>query len=434
MTSTKLRGGAIFLTVCAMLLGVATQFASSAAAMDFMQVSTTYPQIVDSTNQDWVRFRGADYNLIEYTTLNPPQQEDVDNIAGTSGCTACMGFSVIRFPINWNFLEPSPGLANINWGYVDQIVSFVQMAENDGVYVIIDMSQWNTSQCFSALYGNGFPGWVVDDMLGTYGDGNCAYMNALNPTQGSADFWTEFWQNPTIPASAAIDAGYGNTVWDAYSYIWRVVAWQLRNYPNVLGWDIMNEPEVGNPTYWSTLESSTLPNFYEYVGTRIRWSDWASQYNNMNHILFFEGIEGATDSGLVEPSFPSPANIALAPHAYPPQSEWKSCEDLSAFAHTDLDWAATRNLPVIFGEFGADSEDYKGSGGPTFAADMSHIISVNGQSWIWWNYEPYRTQPGPTQPTFSLAYLDANLKAIRSYTAVADLKKNINIYSGTECP
>lgn len=384
----------IFLGTFTVFMAAYTNISAAAAAMNFLQVSKQFPQFVDSRG-NWYRFRGVNYNSIMGTTLASPQQEDVDKIAS-------MKFSIIRFPINWNFLEPSPGAINSN--YLNQIVSFVHMAENDGVYVIIDMHQWTASQCFNFVSngiqfgGQGFPGWVVDDLIGS-----CAQQN--NP-DGVTEFWTKFWSNPTIPASAAINAGAGNTVWDAYSYAWRVVVWQLRNYPNVLGWDMMNEPEAGSLD-WGYVYGSVLPAFYLYIGTRIRWSDWADQYENKNHILFFEGIEGATSSALGKPDLP---NIALADHAYLVPPDWASCSDAQELAHMSLNWATFFNLPFILGEFNANSSVR----GLTFVSNMSRIVSVNGQSWAWWTYQPK-----------SLG---------KSSIPYAQLKPNIDTYSGQECP
>jgi hypothetical protein len=74
------------------------------------------------------------------------------------------------------------------------------------------------------------------------------------------------------------------------------------------------------------------------------------------------------------------------------------------------------------GEFGAEANTTNGA---TFAKLVSHIISVNGQSWSWWYYDPYVGGAG------SLTYMDGSTE--KDALAVAELKKSLLVFSGNEC-
>lgn len=362
-------------------------------------------QLVDDGG-NWWRIKGANYNLIEFDTRRAPEPAQVEHLAH-------IGFNFIRFPINWSFLEPSPG--NIDWSYVDQIEALVEMAAAQRLWVLVDMHQWNASPCFgNAIYGNGFPEWFVDAVLGE----SCSrYRN--DPTKiGVGKFWDNFWTNPTLPSSAGTYAGV--PAWVAFADAWRVVAWRLRNHDNVVGWDILNEPARGPRTPETALNGEILPAFYASVGARIRWSDWRDT-DFRNHVLFFEGQDGDVKPSLSKPPL---TNTALSPHLYSAESGWSDCLQLSSLAHRGLDKGAAFGIPVVFGEFGAE---YVGPAtaarGDVFAAIVSRIISVNGQSWAWWEF-------GPRDRDDTMALVDS---ALHDRPTVTQLASNLLIYSGVEC-
>jgi len=352
-------------------------------------------QLVD-INGDWVRIRGTNYNRIDFTTKLPPLKEHIKKIKS-------WGFNVIRYPINWSFLEPSAG--NIDWSYVDEIEDLVRMAGEQGIYVVIDMHQWNTSQCFTYAHGNGFPKWFVDEIIGD----DC-YNN--NNDSGQTSFWHNFWSNPVLGATAGPHAN--EHAWDVFGEAWRHVAWRLRNYKNVVGWDILNEPYSGGVSEVE-LNSNILPSFYETVGNKIRLSDTLS--DGKHHVLFIEGQDGDIKPSMSKPDL---NNIVLSPHLYTDPEYWDECQFLSSVAHRGLDKGASWNIPVFFGEFGATSL----GDGPEFADHVSRIIGANGQSWAWWNF-------GPRDGLDNMELVDSNLN---DKPVVQPLLDNLLIFDGDECP
>jgi hypothetical protein len=138
-------------------------------------------------------------------------------------------------------------------------------------------------------------------------------------------------------------------------------------------------------------------------------------------VLFFEGQDGDVKPSL---GIPPLANIALSPHLYSAESGWSDCLQLSSLAHRGLDKGAAFGIPVVFGEFGAE---YVGpqtaAPGDVFAGLVSRIISVNGQSWAWWEF-------GPRDRDDTMALVDGGL---HDRPTVAKLASNLLVYAGDEC-
>lgn len=376
-----------------------------------LQVSTTHPQFVNQSG-NWIRLRGANYNLAHHNFHNPPLASHLDKMSS-------WGFNFIRFPFNWYTLEPSIG--NTEWSYLDEIESVVSMAAERSMYVLIDMHQWNTSPYFT-YNGNGlgFPIWFVTNLVNTVLPG-CLPSNSR---EGQSRFWWAFWKNPKLDASFGIYYEQGLTAWQLFGEVWRRVAWRLRNYWNVVGWDILNEPYNGLDMSEVSLSKDILPAFYKEVGTRIRWSDWRDG-DKKSHILFIEGQDGD-----IKPSMGMPAltNFALSPHLYTAQEHWSNCQTLSEAAHKGLnktqEWMSQsdQKIPLLLGEFGANANETNGA---RFAYLVSKIISVNGQSWSWWSYDPYFTGG------YSLTYWEGQVE--KDTLAVGELKKNLLVFNGPEC-
>jgi len=394
-----------------LLLCLPDSYAIAGVTSNFLQVSNTYRQLVDQ-HGNWIRLKGVNYNLIQGSVKHSPDPTHIAHIAN-------WGFNFIRFSINWAFLEPTPG--NINWSYIDEIEHFVQMANQYGIYVLIDMHQWNTSPCFTYAFGNGFPTWFVNQI--TFNN----FCSQNNNQTGMNVFWKRFWDNPTL-----VSGPYsGKSAWDVYADAWRTVVWRLRNYSNIVGWDILNEPYLGANMDSSTFNSTILPNFYIEVGNRIRWSDWTDG-DIKHHVLFIEGEDGGITSALTKPNL---SNFVLSPHFYiNDTSLWDNCSELangtssSPGVHDGLNKGQAWGVPVVFGEFGSDSSvnGCPTSSGPLFAQYVSRIISVNGQSWAWWDFGPPWWGDG--------CNMELVTTSLQDQPAVGNLFNNLMVYSGPECP
>ena len=79
-----------------------------------------------------------------------------------------LGFNLLRLPISWSALEPTPGAYDRS--YLDRIAAVVDACTRRGILVIIDFHQ----DAFSKEIGqDGAPRWVLDLLLGP---GNYPYL------------------------------------------------------------------------------------------------------------------------------------------------------------------------------------------------------------------------------------------------------------------
>ena len=196
-------------------------------------------------------------------------------------------------------------MGTLDWTYINAIKSIVHWADLDHIYVSVDMHQWKTSS-YCINQGDGFPGWFVKQLLN---DSSC--------TNGSQEdqFLTNFWNN-----AQANNVEYHNYTtgitwinahpWDAFMNIWEVIANQLKDYNNIAGWDVLNEPEykpnamkTALSNFWDGVNlvpeqinflTAILPAFYLDVSFAIRKYD-STTANDLHHILFYEGEYGRSN-------------------------------------------------------------------------------------------------------------------------------------------
>ncbi len=141
------------------------------------------------------------------------------------------GFNCIRFGINWDGLEPEPG--KINEAYLKEIDKRVKWAEENGLWLILDMHQ----DLYGRKYGNGAPLWATldEDLPHKTGDvWSDAYL--ISPAIQKA--FDNFWKNSPAPDGIGIQ--------DHYIFLWKTLAKRYANSPSVAGFDIMNEPFMGS--------------------------------------------------------------------------------------------------------------------------------------------------------------------------------------------
>ncbi|MGL4328974.1 MAG: glycoside hydrolase family 5 protein, partial [Tannerellaceae bacterium] len=140
------------------------------------------------------------------------------------------GFNCIRYGIIWDGLEPEPG--KINEAYLKEIDKRVKWAEENGIWLMLDMHQDLYGQAFS----DGAPAWATLTNNAPHYKGNIwseAYL--ISPAVQIA--FDNFWKNAPAPDGIGIQ--------DHYINAWKVVADRYKDAPAVLGFDIMNEPFPG---------------------------------------------------------------------------------------------------------------------------------------------------------------------------------------------
>lgn len=140
------------------------------------------------------------------------------------------GYNVIRLGLIWDGVEPEPGAYDDV--YLGKIKQQAAWAEQNGIYVFLDMHQ----DLYSSLYGDGAPEWAtLHDGL-PHAEGQLwsdAYLES--PAVNRA--LDRFWDNAPGPGGVGLQ--------DRYAAMWRHVAEFFSDCPNLIGYDLMNEPYPG---------------------------------------------------------------------------------------------------------------------------------------------------------------------------------------------
>lgn len=172
-----------------------------------------------------------------------------------------LGFNVIRLPVNWSQLEPTPGLYNS--GYIDRIAQVVGWAAGQGIYTVIDMHEDDYSRFTPDTAPLAAPGGLIGPTAesGGHADGapRWAVMASGVPAEGvdgqgelnayTAAAFTSFWENriPTGADGGPLPRGEapGPGLQDHYIGAVAALARRFAGDPAVAGIELMNEPLPG---------------------------------------------------------------------------------------------------------------------------------------------------------------------------------------------
>ena len=177
-----------------------------------------------------------------------------------------IGFDAVRVGVLWQAVEPQPGVYDD--GYLAHIAATVATLAHQGIVSLLDFHQDQYNQLFQ---GEGFPSWSVQDdglpaepQLGFGADyiGMPALQRAFD----------HFWENSPGPGGVGLQ--------DRYAAAWRHVAQRFAGNPDVLGYEVMNEPWPGS--VWSscaqtegcpTFDTGPFASFYRRTIGAIRQAD-----------------------------------------------------------------------------------------------------------------------------------------------------------------
>ncbi|HUC04377.1 MAG TPA: cellulase family glycosylhydrolase [Acidimicrobiales bacterium] len=198
--------------------------------------------ITDASGRD-LFLRGVDVTGAEDTPTADPLPYGPADFAAIRAS----GATVVRLPIAWAMIEPSPG--HLDPGAIARAVQIVQWAGDAGLHVVLDMHQYLWTPCFG---GNGMPTWTVPD---------CPAVAPTDVALQEADILVaenHFWHSRTLQSD--------------FAAAWVAVATAVGDPGYLLGYDILNEPGPGfipNEVF----EEDYLAPFYRMVGEDLRQVD-----------------------------------------------------------------------------------------------------------------------------------------------------------------
>jgi endoglycosylceramidase len=161
------------------------------------------------------------------------------------------GFDAIRYLMVWAAIEPAKG--NYDEHYLDFIEERVRWARDAGLLVVLDMHQDLYGEGFSG--GDGAPRWTCDEAK------YAAFVPKTPWFFGSLD------KNVMQCVDGLYEEGGENRA--HFVEAWRRVAKRLSKYENVVGFDILNEPNWGTYAILA-FENDKLAGFYTEVAKAVR--------------------------------------------------------------------------------------------------------------------------------------------------------------------
>jgi endoglycosylceramidase len=221
----------------------------------------------------------------------PPYAPDATGFGDDDAAfLASQGFNTMRVGVIYKAVEPTPGVYDD--AYLQRIQDTVDTLGRHGIFSLVDFHQDMYNERFQ---GEGWPDWAVqDDGLPAEPKsgfpGNYLGMPAL---QRSFD---HFWANDPGPGGVGIQ--------DRYTSAWQHVAARFRGNPNVLGYDLLNEPWPG--TAWQQCANpagcpefdARMSQFIARALTAIRQSDPDTLVFYEPQVLFNNGADtNLADSG-----------------------------------------------------------------------------------------------------------------------------------------
>lgn len=331
------------------------------------------------------------------------------------------GFNVVRLGFHWYLMEPSPGVWNQT--YFNDIIAIVNQFESYGIYVILDMHQdcWAPMYC----YAHGLPDFYAGPYnTSEYQPGGSREfplpMAEPGPDQ-CADLskglfgWASCYLTFALSAGAQRLYDNDNNTLTAFGSFWTRVADQFSSQSNILAYEILNEPWLGDVFDDPDLlipgqaDKKNLARMNQAIHEAIRTVD-------NKHIIFYEPATGgnildATPVGYTAlPGGEEYQNRSgLAYHIYCPllesdmpyhptnhsvltylieAVEFAACDLLNTYQYdtraNDVLRLHTAGFMTEFGEILSDENDYSMGYVQYTVNKMDEIF----HSWTYWGLTP----------------------------------------------
>ena len=165
------------------------------------------------------------------------------------------GFNIVRLGVMWPGVEPTQGSYNAT--YLDEIEVIVNHLKEHNIYVILDFHQDLLHRKFC---GEGLPDYVLDVCTAAYYNGNVPAFprpvgNSTYPVDENGDpdidsclskGFFDYYMSAEV--GATFQCLYENVdgLWDSFAAYWTVIATRFKDYRNVLGYELINEPWLGD--------------------------------------------------------------------------------------------------------------------------------------------------------------------------------------------
>jgi endoglycosylceramidase len=309
----------------------------------------------------------------------PYTAESIGFGADDAAFLAGEGFNTVRLGVSYAGVEPTPG--QYDEQYLAVVRSTVRMLGQHGIYVLLDFHQDMYNERFG---GHGFPDWAVyDDGLAHEPDyGHPANYFVMPGLQRA---FQSFWFNRAGPGSVGLQ--------DRFAAAWRRVAEHVGDEPNLVGYDLLNEPWPPGTRWTACLgracefDSGLLTDFVRRVTVAIRTVDLDTLVWYEPNQLFNVGAP-TSHGGAADP------NAGFTYHHYCSASTCDRQVSANAAAQSDKTGDA-----LLMSEFGATDD-------PQALRRVAHEADRNMTSWQNWTYYNAQSRGRPVIPRTKSIIID----------------------------
>ncbi|SNY95101.1 cellulase family glycosylhydrolase [Flagellimonas pacifica] len=198
-------------------------FGAKAIAQDFLTTS----------NQKFIDHEGNQIILHGINYVNKSAKVDQKQFSNPENFQLMKkwGLNCLRLGVIWAGVEPQPGIYDEE--YLKDLDKQVKWANDNGIYVFLDMHQ----DLYSQLYSDGAPEWAtLTDGQPHIAEGP-VWSDAYFTSPAVKTAITNFWENKAASDNVGVQ--------DHYIKMWKMLAKRYAGNSSVIGFDLINEPNLG---------------------------------------------------------------------------------------------------------------------------------------------------------------------------------------------
>ncbi|KNG88132.1 cellulase [Aspergillus nomiae NRRL 13137] len=331
-------------------------------------------------------------------------EQDVQNLHD-------LGLNIVRLGHSWAGAEPVRG--EYNQTFLDIMKQQTKMAEDHGLYVLVDVHQ----DCLARqLCGNGAPDWFVQKDWVSSGK---MYPYPLKTTPFPVDdrgFPTPESLCGTVDwalsyTSVAIGNAFGRLynnydgLGDAFAAYWKKLASEYVQTTNIVGYNLLNEPWVGDTWADPTL---LVPGVADHKVMEGLWNRATKQIRTVDNdtLIWFEGATLDVLSGFNDVPLGDGSKSVHSFHYYSPPQMGSISNTLDNRRKDNERLRTTGVLTELTFWMGDDKQ----------MQDLADAMSATDEkmvSWIGWAYENlYNGTSGQAYPELATHYSRAYPAAV----------------------
>ncbi|GFF35857.1 endoglycoceramidase [Aspergillus udagawae] len=331
-------------------------------------------------------------------------EQDVQNLHD-------LGLNIVRLGHSWAGAEPVRG--QYNQTFLDIMKKQTKMAEDHGLYVLVDVHQDVLAR---QLCGHGVPDWFVKkDWVSSWK--RYPFPLKLTPFPvdnngfpspqslcGSVDWSLSYTSVAVCNAFGRLYNNYDG-LGDAFAAYWKKLASEYVETTNVVGYNLLNEPWVGDSVADPTL---LVPGVADHKVLEGLWNRAAKQIRTVDNdtLIWFEGATIDILSGFNNVPLGDGSKSVHSFHYYSPP-QLSSISTTLNNRRKDNERLRTAGVLTELTFWMGDDKQMQG------LADAMSATDANMVSWIGWAYENlYNGTSGQPYPELAKHYSRAYPAAV----------------------